>query len=155
MPIARQPADLERTVRDTADEFRTSHPTRPVRVEVIGDLHGDWDERRIGQAIGNLLGNAVQHGAPDTAIDLSARGDDREIALSVHNEGPPIPAARREHIFEPLTGATSSRPSDGRVSGHLGLGLYITKAIVTGHGGRIDVDSSATGGTTFTMRLPR
>jgi signal transduction histidine kinase len=155
MPVARQPADLEKTVRDTADEFRTSNPERPVRVDIRGDLRGDWDERRIRQAIGNLLGNAIQHGAPDTAIDVRARGNETEVALSVHNEGPPIPAERREHIFEPLTGATSSRPSGGRESGHLGLGLYIAKAIATGHGGGIEVDSSAAGGTTFTLRLPR
>jgi signal transduction histidine kinase len=155
MPIERHSTDLAKPLQALADEFTTSHPKRTLNVDVTGDLHGNWDEQRISQAVGNLLGNAEQHGAPDGAIDLSTRTDDREIAISVHNEGPTIPSERHEQIFEPLTLVAKRRRTESRGQGRLGLGLYIAKAIVTGHGGRIEVDSSEGAGTTFTIHLPR
>ena len=155
MPITRHEADLEKTVRSVADEFTMSHPKRVVRVNVVGDLHGDWDDVRIGQAVGNLIGNAMNHGASDAPIEVSARSDDKEVAISVHNEGKPIPQGWHRKIFEPLSNASRGDEPAVRKEGHLGLGLYIAKAIVTGHGGKIDVDSSVEHGTTFTLRLPR
>lgn len=154
MPIVRRDVDLEKTVRDTADEFASSHPERTVHVHTSGELHGSWDDRRIGQAIANLLSNAIQHGAPDSAIDLSAHGDVAEVTLAVHNEGPPISAEQQQRIFEPLATARKHTAKRGD-SGHLGLGLFIAKAIAKGHGGSIEVESSAENGTTFTIVLPR
>jgi len=154
MPIDRRATDLEKPLRDVAEEFATSHPTRSLRVDIEGDLRGRWDEQRMSQAVANLLGNAANHGMPDTPVTLGARSDAQQVSISVHNEGPPIPAERREQIFEPLArGSERSHASGDRSS--IGLGLYIAKAIVTGHGGRIDVDSSAQTGTTFTIHLPR
>jgi len=154
MPIRRQETDLGRTVRNVADEFASAHRERPVHINVSGDLKGKWDEKRMGQAIGNLLANAVHHGAEDKPIDVSASADDREVEIAVHNEGPPIPKERRNRLFEPMN-ATGPRGAPGRGKGHLGLGLYIANAIVSGHKGRIDVDSSSERGTTFTIHLPR
>jgi signal transduction histidine kinase len=154
IPIARHAVDLTKLLHDAADEVATSHPTRPIRVERRGNLHGNWDERRIGQAIGNLLGNAVEHGAPDTPIDLSAIGDEREVKIAVHNQGPAIPEARRKQIFQPPSDAVIGRRVE-RDPNHLGLGLFITNAIIAGHGGRIEVDSPGAGGNTFTIHLPR
>lgn len=153
MPVTLRPFDLAQTVRAVVDEFSTSHPNRAVRVHVTGDLRGKWDDARIGQAVSNLLGNAMHHGEKDAPIDVSARGDDAEVLISVHNEGPPIPPDKQQMIFEPLMGAAGDK--GGRDPNHLGLGLYIAKAIAVGHGGRIDVESSAERGTTFTIRVPR
>jgi len=154
MPIERRPTDLEKSLRDLAEEFATSHPRWPLRVEIDGDLRGQWDDQRISQAIANLLGNAANHGMPDTPITLGARGGAQDVSISVHNDGPPIPAERREQIFEPLVRGSERSPASGDRNS-IGLGLYIAKAIVTGHGGRIEVDSSAKTGTTFTVHLPR
>src|SRR5262245_8470167 len=154
MPIRRRETDLGRTVRNVADEFASSHPERPVHINVSGDLNGSWDEKRMSQAIGNLLANAVHHGAEDKPIDVSASADDREVEIAVHNEGPPIPQERHSRLFEPLNSA-GARGAQARGTSHLGLGLYIANAIVSGHKGRIDVDSSSERGTTFTIHLPR
>ena len=72
--------------------------------------------------------------------------------LRVHNHGPPIPKAALPGIFSPF-----KRIPEGEQprSGSLGLGLYIAERVVTAHGGRIDVRSSAEAGTLFTVRLPR
>src|SRR5262245_46957282 len=154
MPIQRHESDLGHTIRTAADEFSTSHPDRPLNIDVSGDLHGSWDDRRMSQAIGNLLANAVHHGAEDKPIDISTWADETEVAIAVHNEGPPIPKERRGQLFEPLN-VVREREATGRNSGHLGLGLYIAKAIVSGHRGQIEVDSSSERGTTFTIHLPR
>ena len=154
MPIQRHESDLGHTIRTAADEFSTSHPERALNIDVSGDLHGSWDDRRMSQAIGNLLANAVHHGAQDKPIDISTWADESEVAIAVHNEGPPIPKERRGQLFDPLN-VVRERETTGRNSGHLGLGLYIAKAIVSGHRGQIDVDSSSERGTTFTIHLPR
>lgn len=62
MPITRQHTDLQVVVRSVADEVAASHPEHPMHVQVTGDLGGDWDSGRIGQALSNLLGNAVNYG---------------------------------------------------------------------------------------------
>ena len=154
MPIQRRETDLTRTVQNVADEFASSHPDRPVHIHVSGDMSGRWDETRMSQAIGNLLANAVHHGAQDKPIEVSASADEREVAITVHNEGPPIPKERRSRLFEPWN-PTEPRGDQGRGTSHIGLGLYIANAIVSGHEGRIDVDSSSERGTTFTIHLPR
>jgi signal transduction histidine kinase len=76
------------------------------------------------------------------------------VAIAVRNEGPPISEERRTQLFEPLS-AVASRNKDNRQAPHLGLGLYIANTIVIGHGGRVDVESEAGRGTTFTFHLPK
>ncbi len=152
MPITRREADLGAAVRQIADEFTTSHPDRTLNVTIAGDPRGQWDDRRVGQAVANLVSNALRFAHSETPIDIAIRADD-EVAIAVHNEGPPIPEERRITLFEPLSGNTNG--GDGRDPEHFGLGLYIAKAIVAGHGGHIDVDSAADRGTTFTIHLPR
>jgi len=155
MPIEPHSVDLREVVQAAADEVTTSHPERSVHIEVSGDLHGKWDPRRIGQALSNLLGNAVHHGQPKTTIDVLAHGDAVEVSLAVHNEGAPIPPERRTAIFDPLSTPDERERLRAHDPDHLGLGLYITKEIVRSHHGRIDIDSSADRGTTFTIHLPR
>jgi signal transduction histidine kinase len=154
IPVAPRPTDLRKVIEDAAKEITGAHPEREVSVEVRGDLRGEWDDQRIGQALGNLLGNAVQHGAAKRPIEVSVHGDDREVSIEVHNEGSPIPPDQQRTIFEAptISGEKPMRRHDG---GHLGLGLYITSEIARRHGGSVEIASSADGGTTFTMRLPR
>lgn len=154
IPIERHESDLGKIVQNVSDEFKTAHSDRDVRIQISGDLRGRWDEKRMNQAISNLLGNALHHGAADRPIAISAWADDAEVAIAVHNEGPPIPEERRAQMFEPLSGS-GGRGARDRDPSRLGLGLYIAKAVVNGHGGRIDVESSEERGTIFTIRLPR
>lgn len=148
MPIRPRDVDLGAVVTHIAEEFTTGHPDRTLHVHVDGDLHGRWDDRRMSQAVGNLLANAFQHGAPDRPIELWAAARDSEIEIAVHNDGPDIPEVEREQLFEPLTAASDKRNPRG-----VGLGLFITKAIVAGHGGRISVESAPDRGTTFTLHF--
>ena len=155
MPVSPQPMDLGRLCREVFDEFRTAHPSRVIRFEAEGDAQGEWDADRLRQAVSNLMGNAVQHGAHDAPIDLKLVGERSDVVLVVQNGGPPIPPGQLLQIFNPLVrGSNDGRPRQNR-PGSIGLGLYIAREIARSHGGRIDVISTEEAGTAFTVRLPR
>lgn len=154
IPVTRIPMDMETICRQTVDEMIAFHPGCEVRFEATGDLHGEWDIGRIGQALSNLIGNAFQHGAEGEPIQVVATSDANSVVLSVHNRGKRIPQSHLHDIFEPFKQleSTTTKATAGR---SVGLGLFIVQAIVLAHRGSIDVKSSAEGGTTFTARLPR
>lgn len=151
MPINRTTFDLGMMVRDVVAEVSASYPRARIETQLDGDLRGQWDRARLAQALINLVGNAVQHGAADAPIIVEARHDAGDTILAVHNQGRAIPAEKLDDIFDGLKpGADGSR--DRR---HLGLGLFIVDKIVKAHGGTIEVQSAEESGTTFTIRLPR
>jgi signal transduction histidine kinase len=153
IPIVRAQMDARRLVHDVVVEIATSYPDSTVHVESSGDLSGAWDRDRLAQVLTNLVGNAVQHGSAEPPIKVSARGLADEVTLSVHNEGPAIPADQQAAIFE--EGRQAGVRSAAHDRRHQGLGPYIVERIVAAHGGTVSVSSSAVEGTTFTVRLPR
>jgi signal transduction histidine kinase len=148
LPLNRQPTDLQQVCEEVITEIRAAHPERVLRAHLSGDLRGQWDADRLFQVVSNLLANAVQYGG-GTAITVTAEGQGEAVILRVHNGGPPIPHEALPSLFEPLA---RGRPEGGSHS--IGLGLFIAQAIVTAHGGDIQVSSSSDAGTTFTVRLP-
>jgi signal transduction histidine kinase len=155
MPVQPVPLDLGSLVRDLFEEFRTAHPKRDIQLRTEGDLNGQWDADRVRQAISNLLGNAIQHGSADFPVTLSLRGETSDVFIEVHNGGDPIPPGEFPNLFDPLIrGASAEHPRENR-PGSIGLGLYIAREVAKSHGGRIDVTSTATDGTSFTISLPR
>jgi signal transduction histidine kinase len=156
MPVSPKPMDLGSLCRELVDEFRTAHPSRVIRLAAGDDTRGEWDTDRLRQAVSNLLGNAVQHGAHDVPIDLDLIGEGPDaVIVIVRSGGPTIPPAELAQIFNPLVrGSTDGRPRQDR-PGSIGLGLYIAREIARSHGGRIEATSSEEAGTAFTMRLPR
>ena len=109
----------------------------------------------MGQVFSNLLGNAVQYGFTDSPISVTIKGDSEEVTLSVHNDGIPIPPDVIGDIFHSLTRREVEDDEKHPGSTNLGLGLFITKEIVSAHGGRVDVTSSEKNGTIFTAKFPR
>ena len=153
IPVVRAEVDAQRLVHDVVREIAASYPDSVVQAETVGDLSGAWDADRLTQALTNLVGNAVQHGASGKPVRVSACGLVDEVTLSVHNEGPPIPAEQQAAIFQEGQ-RVGARPAaaDRR---HQGLGLYIVERIVAAHGGAVSLRSTAAEGTTFTIRLTR
>jgi signal transduction histidine kinase len=148
LPVRRVPCDVGVIAREVASELAAASPNRTLQVEVQGALGGRWDPARVGQAISNLLGNALEHGDPRTPVLLSVAGSDEAVVVKVRNDGPPIPPELRPVLFEAF--------SRGEKSSHgLGLGLFMVKQIAAAHGGTIDVKSDAETGTVFTLVLPR
>ncbi len=153
LPIAPVTVDLHEVARAVTEELRAGNPGREVELTTRGDGRGCCDPARMAQVLSNLVGNALVHGARDEPVRVSVAGEEDELSLAVSNDGTPIPAELLPVLFEPFRQGPGSRDAS-RARG-LGLGLYIAKQIVTAHGGEIDVRSSADGGTTFTVRVPR
>jgi signal transduction histidine kinase len=151
MQIIREPMDMAFASRQLVDEMRALHPGRTFSLDISGDTGGEWDKPRIGQVLSNLISNAVQYGFKDQPIGVTIKGGLKDVQVSVHNDGVPIPRDTIRVIFDSLIRG----PSDEGESTNLGLGLYITKEIVSAHGGTVGVTSSEKNGTTFTARLPR
>lgn len=153
IPVSKSQTDMVALSETIADELRSVHGNRVINVVSHGDPNGLWDAGRLGQALSNLIGNAIQYGDDFKPVTITIAGNDRTfVEVSVHNTGSPIPADIQKTIFESWT--------RGRVEGpgrhpHLGLGLYIARLIAEAHGGQIDVNSTNEAGTTFTFRLPR
>jgi signal transduction histidine kinase len=143
MPISCVPTNLGDVCEEVVDEIRIANPAREFTIVKRGALDGQWDRHRLEQALSNLVGNAVEHG--DGAVEVMARGERDEVTLRVRNDGACIPEERLRTLFEPF-----KQKSKG-----LGLGLYIAREIVHAHRGTITVRSTASEGTSFTIRLPR
>jgi len=135
--------------RQIVDELEAIARDRQITFECDADGTGAWDEHRILQAISNLASNAVRHGTPGSPVTLRLTGDDKQVAVEVHNRGA-IPADALPRLFEPFSsGRHHARHGDG-----LGLGLFIANAIAHAHGGTLEVDSSD-GATMVRLVLPR
>jgi len=156
IPIVRAETSLGRVVRNVIDEISAAHPGRHIHGDTRGAQRGHWDAARLSQALTNLIGNAVQHGADGTTVTIEIRGYGEEVAVAVHNRGSVIPPERLDGIFNPIKAREAPRKATAQgPTGSLGLGLYIAERIVSAHGGRIEAESSEAGGTTFTIYLPQ
>jgi signal transduction histidine kinase len=123
-----------------------------LRLEVQDGLPPvSLDPDRVGQVLGNLIGNAVKFSTTGTRVLVSARLEADGVAVAVRDQGPGIPAREQAGLFTPFRRA-SVRPTGGEKS--TGLGLAIVRRIVEAHGGRIWVDSVVGAGATFTFTLP-
>ena len=104
------------------------------------------DERMIGQALENLVSNALQAvEGRGTRVAVVAGREGDEIAIEVRDDGPGIPPARRDEVFEPFY-TTKTRGT--------GLGLPIARKNAEAHGGSLALDDAPEGGARFTLRLP-
>jgi signal transduction histidine kinase len=100
----------------------------------------------------NLLGNAVKFSPVGGTITVGLRGAARAVLITISDSGAGIPSVDQQRIFERFYRAPRET-GDPTIRGS-GLGLAIVKAIVTQHGGTIDVESHPGQGATFTVRLP-
>ncbi|MFW5783044.1 MAG: sensor histidine kinase, partial [Spirochaetota bacterium] len=95
--------------------------------------------------------NAVKFSRRGSSVSVAAKRDGAAVEVSVADEGPGIPASDLDKLFQPFQQASVRNP-DGEPSS--GLGLFIAKAIVEQHGGKIRVESRVGVGTTFRFSLP-
>ncbi len=108
------------------------------------------DATRIAQVVTNLLTNAINFNKEGGKITVATRKENARVILSVADTGCGFSSADLPRVFERFYRADKSRSTFGN-----GLGLSICKAIVTAHGGTIEVSSEENVGTTFTISLPR
>jgi signal transduction histidine kinase len=152
LPIRRTAANLGEICEQSIEDVRASQTELVVELQKTGDLQGDWDRERLGQVVFNLLMNAVIH-ASGKQVRISAEDRGTDVELKVTNGGPPIPPDLQNSIFDPFVRREVASP--GHLKSGLGLGLFIVKEIVTRHDGVVELASTESEGTTFSVRLPR
>jgi two-component system osmolarity sensor histidine kinase EnvZ len=141
-------ADLGELVRDTA--VAAAKARQAGDVDVTGPAHLFMSVKRaaLRRCLTNLVDNALKHGRK---VKVAISRDDHFAEIAVEDDGPGIPAARREEAFRPF-----HRLDQGRnlQAGGSGLGLSIARDIARAHGGEIVLDKSALGGLKAIIRIP-
>jgi two-component system OmpR family sensor kinase len=153
-PLERVDVDLLELASDAVADALAVDPSRPVRLEVLADgpppvVSGD--AARLRQVFGNLVTNALTHTPAGTPVVLRVSTSSEQAVVEVRDSGPGIPVEDRGRIFERFFRTDASRT---RASGGTGLGLSIVAALVTAHGGSVEVDDTPGGGATFRVTLP-
>lgn len=146
-----EPIDLVDEVRELFEFYDALVEDRDVRLSCSGEGRLGGDRLMIRRALSNLLSNAIAHtpagGRVEVLLDAEGPGLTR---IRVRNEGETIPPEHLPRLFDRFYRVDPARE---RATGGAGLGLAITRSIVTAHGGTIQVTSSGNA-TTFEMRLP-
>jgi signal transduction histidine kinase len=146
-----EPVDLALLIDSIHEEFSRSPQRSPIELERPG--HEVWikgDEFSLSSVIRHLVDNALKYGeGRPILLETAVAANQREALVRVSDNGIGIPSAERDRIFEPFYRASNA----GSTSGH-GLGLSISRRIVEQHGGRLWLDRSDGGGTTFALALP-
>jgi two-component system, OmpR family, sensor kinase len=150
-PLDMRPVDLQSIVRDAVDDARVVAPQRDITLSATTPAIVSGDDTRLRQVLGNLVRNALVHTPSTTPIEIGVTTQNGTAHLTVADHGPGLRAEDLDRIFEPFYRADPSRSRD---SGGAGLGLSIVTAVVTAHGGRVDVKETSGGGATFEVELP-
>ena len=151
LKLNRDRLDLRSLVERAADLYREVAEEKNIAVTLDQPAPAelDADAIRLGQAINNLLDNALKYTPAGGRVTLATRTEPGAVVLTVTDTGPGVPAAERDAIWRRLYRGDASRSQRG-----LGLGLSLVKAIVESHGGTAAVDDAPGGGARFTLRLP-
>jgi signal transduction histidine kinase len=134
---------------DAAVERWSRVTNRPLVVAARAGGELSCSRQDIERLLDNLIENALRHSREASTVTLSARARGRRFVLEVSDQGAGIPADELPYIFDRFYRARSSDGTRGS-----GLGLAIVKAIAEAHNGEVDVESSASFGTTFRVELP-
>ncbi len=162
-----EPVEVGPVVADTVAEFAVLAAARGVRLDADPSTDGRavgldvvGDRVALRQALANLLANAVRLAPPGTAISVSAgrqeapdadAGEASKVWVSVADEGPGIPEAERDLVFQRFWRGDGRR---ARGEGRSGLGLTIVRQIAESHRGEVRLEANDRGGSTFTIWLP-
>ncbi len=146
--LAPGPGSLDKTLRRAVQTAQSSLEREPGKIEVRlrGDMEGFLDWPKIERVFVNLLKNACE-ASPQGKIAITVVADELHFTVRLADEGPGIPAAIRQTLFDPFI-------SQGKPHG-TGLGLAIVARIVQEHGGTVSVERSSPQGAIFLLRLPR
>ncbi len=145
-------------IETAVEDCRTAMEEKGLRLDI--DVPDDLppvkaDPSALRRAIRNLLDNAIKYDDRGQSIGVRASTTPTtgttEVAISVEDEGPGIPAADLEHVFEPFYRGRGAKTGQMRGSG---LGLSLVQQIVEAHGGRVGVKSTLGQGSSFTIYLP-
>jgi two-component system sensor histidine kinase SenX3 len=149
-----RPVLVKDIVNEAVDTMKLAAHQKDIVIEVadtsdIGAVYGD--DKQLTTALRNLVSNAVNYSPTGTKVGVGARRVGDGIEISVTDQGPGIPEADQERIFERFYRVD---PARSRETGGTGLGLAIVKHVCANHGGDCTVWSRPGQGATFTLHLP-
>ena len=152
--VVPEPVDVKQVVLDTLV------PLRPLAQEKGVHLHCDLEDGCVVMATGddmfhivfNLTENAIKYNVPDGSVEISLRGEEKNVILTVTDTGIGIPEEDRLNIFSRFYRVDKAR---SREAGGSGLGLSIVHDAVLSHGGSIAVGQNKPQGSTFIVTFPR
>jgi two-component system OmpR family sensor kinase len=149
LPLRRSPVPLGDLFETIARRFqpRVEEDGRTLDVFARADETIVADRLRLEQALGNLVDNALRHGAG--AVRLEAERRDGVVRLRVSDEGEGFPPSFLAHAFERF-----ARADEARARGATGLGLAIVDAVARAHGGSAEAANRDGGGAVVTLTLP-
>jgi two-component system OmpR family sensor kinase len=151
-PLDGRPVDLSRLALDSVTDARIIAPSHHWELDLPAEpIIVIGDEQRLHQVVANLLTNARRHTPPGTTVTVAATSSDRSALLTIHDDGPGIPADLLPNVFQRFTRADTAR---NRSTGGAGLGLSLAQSITQAHQGTLTLTSTP-GNTTFTLTLPR
>ena len=148
--INRRPMDLVELTHEVVGELRELRRSGEIEVVVRDPDVGlvSADPERLKTVLRNLVANAIKHSPMESPITVTLWSERARVGLSVEDEGPGVPAAYRELIFELFFQAP------GTAGGGFGLGLYLSRQLVKAHGGEIWVEDRQIRGARFVVSLP-
>ena len=153
LELERAPVDLRSLVEDCVESARPRAQAALVKLDLdaVDVPETTGEPAKLAQLLDNLVSNAIKFTPRDGHVAVRLDSDGTVIRIEVSDTGIGIPDTERERLFERFFRAQSAL--ERQIQG-TGLGLYISKAIVDAHGGRIGVESAPGEGTTFVVELP-
>jgi len=152
LAISRTDLMLDRLAERIAARFRTQTSKHDIKVDFSKDFPVILaDEDRILQVLSNLLSNAIKYSPEGGEILISGRARSDQVVVCVSDQGPGIAPGDIPYVFDRFYRASdASRTTKGA-----GLGLYLARAVIEAHGGRIWVDPKPGDGARICFSLPR
>lgn len=152
LSVVKKDADLSAALERAADTVRPIAGDAGVTLKIGATsvrLFADPD--RLAQVVINLLANAIRFSPKGTTVSVTVEPHGNHVHVIIDDQGPGVPLAYRDKIFEPFKQVEGSA---AHKKGGTGLGLAISHAIVREHGGWIEVGDAPGGGARFTIGLP-
>jgi two-component system OmpR family sensor kinase len=154
-PLQQQPVDLAPLATEVVQDVAALSPTHQVAVRLPAEPRTVivlGDDARLRQVLSNLLRNALTHTPDGTTVRVGVVRHGDQVALTVSDDGPGMTPADAQRAFERFYRADASR---SRATGNgSGLGLSIVAALVSAHGGTVDLATAQHEGTTVTVQIP-
>jgi PAS domain S-box-containing protein len=152
LTVAREPMDLGALVLRVAEEVRPTLTLHTLTCRLPDTpLMISGDELHLEQVLQNLLSNAIKYSPAGGPVAVEVERQAHGFRVSVADEGMGIPQASLPKLFQRFYRAENVDPQ--QISG-MGIGLYVVRAIVELHGGTVQAESPASGGSVFTIWLP-
>ena len=150
LPLEVGKCDLRQITQDVLEELVSIHGDR-FNLLARGPVLGFWSATQLRRVVENLANNAIKYGSAYAPVTVKLEEVDGNVTIAVHNQGSFLSPEEQVNIFK-----SYSRTAGAIASGQRGwgLGLTLVRGVVEAHGGKVQVESSLSKGTTFLVTIP-